>query len=90
MVNEKSIKWIDKINLLIAAKAAFSRVIHVVVKKIKEGGHRKKITKENECQCHSNFRTLSMHLRACVIINFFFLIEPFFLIDRFSDIDVLM
>lgn len=38
MVNEKSIKWIDKINLLIAAKAAFSRVIHVVVKKNKGGG----------------------------------------------------
>lgn len=46
MVNEKSIKWIDKINLLIAAKAAFSRVIHVVVKKIKEGGIEKKLPKK--------------------------------------------
>lgn len=45
MVNEKSIKWIDKINLLIAAKAAFSRVIYVVVKKIKEGGIEKKLPK---------------------------------------------
>lgn len=38
MVNEKSIKWIDKINLLIVVKVVFSCVIYVVVKKIKGGG----------------------------------------------------
>lgn len=49
MVNEKSIKWIDKINFLIVVKVVFSCVIYVVVKKNKGGGYRKKIIKENEC-----------------------------------------
>lgn len=46
MVNEKSIKWIDKINLLIVVKVVFSCVIYVVVKKIKGGGYRKKLLKK--------------------------------------------
>lgn len=46
MVNEKSIKWIDKINFLIVVKVVFSCVIYVVVKKIKEGGIEKKLLKK--------------------------------------------
>lgn len=46
MVNEKSIKWIDKINLLIVVKVVFSCVIYVVVKKIKGGGIEKKLLKK--------------------------------------------
>lgn len=84
MVEEKSIKWTDKTNRLIAAKTAFSSVIQIVVKKKK--GIEKNLPKQMNA---SVTRTLSMHLRACVIINFFFN-RVFFLIDRFSNIDVVL